>query len=129
MSDVGALRLGGSSDAFNDGGCVDLRPCSRTSMTARLAVIVATVGVAAACSQPPAPAPAAPAPTASESGGHGGGHGATHVGTELWRVGSGPLGVVVTDGQGHYVYRSDRDRADPPTSTCTDACTETWHPL
>jgi predicted lipoprotein with Yx(FWY)xxD motif len=128
MPDAGALRFAGSSVPVNDGGCVDLRPCFRTSTAARLAVIVATVGVAVACGQPAAPAPTAPAPTASESGGHGA-HGAGPVGMELWRVRTGPLGVVVTDGEGHYVYRSDRDRPDPPTSTCTDACAETWHPL
>jgi predicted lipoprotein with Yx(FWY)xxD motif len=129
MPDAAALRFGGSSVLVNDRGCVDLRPCSRTSTAARLAVIVATVGVAVGCGQPAAPAPAAPVPTASESGGHGGGHGGGHVGTELWRVGTGPLGVVVTDGEGHYIYRSDRDRTDPPASTCTGACAESWHPL
>ncbi len=129
MPAAGALRFGGSSVPVNDGGCVDLRHCFRTSTTARLAVIVATVCVAVACGQSAAPAPAAPAPAAAESGGHRGGPGSRHVRTELWRVGSGPLGVVVTDGEGHYIYRSDRDRTDPPTSTCTDACAETWHPL
>jgi predicted lipoprotein with Yx(FWY)xxD motif len=135
MPDAEALRFGGSPDPVDDGGWVDLRPCSRTSTAARLAVIVATVGVAVACGQPAERAPATPAPAASDSaGGHGGqgghgGHGGVPVGVELWRVQSGPLGVVVTDGEGHYVYRFDRDRADPPTSTCTDACAETWHPL
>jgi predicted lipoprotein with Yx(FWY)xxD motif len=131
-----ALRFAGSSEPVNDGGCVDLRHCSRTSAAARLAVIVATVAVGVACGQPAAPAPPAdPAPAASEGGGHGGhggghrSHGSGAVGTELWRVATGPLGVVVTDGDGHYVYRSDRDSADPPTSTCTDACADTWHPL
>ena len=135
MPAAGALRFGGSSDPVNDGGCVDLRPCSRTSTAARFAVIVATIGVAVACGQPAAPAPADPAPAAAEHSGRGGhtgghgGHGAGQVGTELWRVRSGPLGVVVTDGEGHYIYRSDRDRSDPPTSTCTDMCADTWHPL
>jgi predicted lipoprotein with Yx(FWY)xxD motif len=96
---------------------------------ARPVLLVAFLS-AAACGAPqqPAPDPAAP-PSAAQHGGHGG-HGA-HSGnaTELWAVQSGPLGVVVTDGSGHLMYRSDADRADPPTSTCTGACTQTWIPV
>jgi len=103
-------------------------------------VLVVALLAAAACGGPEqdAPEPAAP-PTEAQHGGHGahggghGGHGGGHGahgggGGELWAVQSGPLGVVVTDGGGHLLYRSDADRADPPTSTCVDACTQTWIP-
>jgi predicted lipoprotein with Yx(FWY)xxD motif len=82
-----------------------------------------------------APEAAAPAP-AQGHGGHGGGHGG-HGGNgtpvvpapTLYAVQTGPLGIILTDGLGHLVYRSDADRADPPTSTCTDACAQTWIPI
>lgn len=47
----------------------------------------------------------------------------------LYAVQTGPLGVVVTDGSGRLMYRSDDDSADPPTSACADACTDTWIPV
>jgi predicted lipoprotein with Yx(FWY)xxD motif len=39
------------------------------------------------------------------------------------------LGTVVIDGLGFTLYRFDEDSANPPTSTCTDACTQTWQPV
>jgi predicted lipoprotein with Yx(FWY)xxD motif len=44
-------------------------------------------------------------------------------------VQTGPLGIVLTDGSGHLMYRSDADSANPPASTCTDACAQTWIPV
>ncbi|MFJ5231918.1 hypothetical protein ACIQBJ_18720 [Kitasatospora sp. NPDC088391] len=38
------------------------------------------------------------------------------------------LGTLVADGQGHTLYRFDRDSADPPASHCTDACATLWPP-
>lgn len=78
-------------------------------------------GCGAAPAEPPAATPAAPAP--ADHGGHHGSSGAL----ELWAVQSGPLGVVVTDGSGRLLYRSDRD--GPSTSACVDACTATWEPV
>jgi predicted lipoprotein with Yx(FWY)xxD motif len=39
------------------------------------------------------------------------------------------LGTTVIDAVGFTVYRSDKDKANPPTSACTDACTRTWKPM
>ncbi|GAA3240199.1 hypothetical protein GCM10017691_42010 [Pseudonocardia petroleophila] len=84
-----------------------------------LSRVLAAAGLLAltACGAAPAPA----APPAGHSG-HAGGVG-------LYAVQSGPLGVVATDTDGHLLYRSDADSADPPTSTCTGECTRTWVPL
>jgi predicted lipoprotein with Yx(FWY)xxD motif len=48
---------------------------------------------------------------------------------ELWAVQSGPLGVVVTDGEGLPIYRYDRDGTKPPTTACTGDCTKQWPPV
>ena len=40
----------------------------------------------------------------------------------------GPRGRVVTDDYMFTLYRSDRDSAAPPTSTCTGDCAATWLP-
>ncbi|MBC8092536.1 MAG: hypothetical protein H7Y15_11465, partial [Pseudonocardia sp.] len=50
-------------------------------------------------------------------------------GVGLYAVQSGPLGVVTTDAEGHLLYRSDADTADPSASTCDDACMDTWFPM
>jgi predicted lipoprotein with Yx(FWY)xxD motif len=50
-------------------------------------------------------------------------------GTELWAVQTSPLGVIVTDGTGRMLYRSDADRANPPAANCTGTCATTWVPL
>lgn len=71
-----------------------------------------------ACGTAPTTAP----PPAAAHSGHAEGVG-------LYAVQSGPLGVVATDAQGHLLYRSDADSADPPASTCTGGCTDTWIPL
>jgi predicted lipoprotein with Yx(FWY)xxD motif len=77
----------------------------------------AAVAAAAATAQAEAEAAGAAAPQAT----------ATKV--ELWAVQSGPLGVLVTDGDGLPIYRHDRDSTKPPTSTCTGDCTKQWPPV
>ncbi|HLU59643.1 MAG TPA: hypothetical protein VKZ81_29620 [Pseudonocardia sp.] len=82
----------------------------------------------------PAPSAAADGPDGGHDGGHGGAHGSGHGGhggpaPALFAVQTGPLGVVVTDGSGRLVYRSDADSADPPTSNCVDECAQTWIPV
>jgi predicted lipoprotein with Yx(FWY)xxD motif len=91
---------------------------------------VLLVALLAACGSPEQAAqePAAP-PTHAQHDAHGGGGHGSHGGSALWAVQTGPLGVVVTDGAGHLMYRSDADTADPPTSACTGACAETWIPV
>jgi predicted lipoprotein with Yx(FWY)xxD motif len=85
---------------------------------------------AAATAAPEAAAPAAPEGHGGGHGGHGG-NGSSPVvhAPTLYAVQTGPLGIILTDGSGHLVYRSDADSADPPTSTCTDACAQTWIPI
>jgi predicted lipoprotein with Yx(FWY)xxD motif len=41
----------------------------------------------------------------------------------------GHADALVTDGDGFTLYRTDRDRAMPPTPTCMDACADTWAPV
>ncbi|WP_329538419.1 hypothetical protein OG568_60140 (plasmid) [Streptomyces sp. NBC_01450] len=41
----------------------------------------------------------------------------------------GNLSSVVTNGAGFVLYRFDKDKADPSTSNCFDACQKTWPPL
>ena len=36
------------------------------------------------------------------------------------------LGKVVTDSEGHTLYRFDKDTAEPPKSNCDGACATTW---
>jgi predicted lipoprotein with Yx(FWY)xxD motif len=39
------------------------------------------------------------------------------------------MGNVVVDSEGWTAYRFDQDTANPPTSTCFEACTRSWLPL
>lgn len=39
------------------------------------------------------------------------------------------LGTIVADGTGLTLYRFDEDTAEPPTTTCVDACAATWPPV
>jgi predicted lipoprotein with Yx(FWY)xxD motif len=41
----------------------------------------------------------------------------------------GDLGSVVVDGEGYTLYRFDKDKANPPTTKCVDACAEKWPPV
>jgi predicted lipoprotein with Yx(FWY)xxD motif len=63
---------------------------------------------AAACGSPAQPAPPAA--------------------VQLWTT-SSPIGTVVIEAAGNVAYRSDADTNQPPTSTCLDACTQTWLPI
>lgn len=92
-----------------------------TTCAARLVLVVALTAAASGC----AAAPAAPAPSAAQQME---GHDAM---TEpvLYAVQSGPLGVVVTDGNGRLLYRSEADGPTPPLSRCTDACSVSWQPF
>lgn len=103
---------------------------SRGLVVAAVAGLVALTSCGGAPADPAAPASAAP-PSAAAPQGHqqGSGHGGSADTVELWAVQSGPLGVVVTDGAGYVLYRSDRDTSQPPTSTCVDQCAEAWHPV
>lgn len=96
---------------------------SRRTRTA-LGALAGCLLALTACGAPgPAAAPADPAPAAAPSP-----PGETGP-PVLYAVQTGPLGIVVTDGSGRLMYRSDDDSADPPTSACTGACTETWIPV
>jgi predicted lipoprotein with Yx(FWY)xxD motif len=66
---------------------------------------------------------------ASAEGGNGAAQPSAPSHVELWAVQSGPLGVVVTDGDGKPIYRYDRDGTKPPTSACTGDCTQQWPPV
>jgi predicted lipoprotein with Yx(FWY)xxD motif len=99
-------------------------------------VLLAALIGASACgaSEPAQPAAPEPAATAAPDGhdahgGHGGHGSADGPAPALYAVQTGPLGVVLTDGAGHLMYRSDSDRTDPPASTCADACAQTWIPV
>jgi predicted lipoprotein with Yx(FWY)xxD motif len=98
------------------------------------------LGLAAACggaSAPASPTVASPAPAASDGaadGQAGMGHSGHQMGegdgsVQLYAVQSGPLGVVVTDGEGRLVYGSEQDANDPPTSRCSGACAQEWLPV
>lgn len=92
------------------------------------ALLAAVLLATAACGTATAPA-AAPADTHAGMD-MGGDMAGMHMGgTALWAVQTGPLGVVVTDGAGRMLYRSDADSASPPTARCTAACAAMWVPL
>ncbi|GAA3228569.1 hypothetical protein GCM10017691_19850 [Pseudonocardia petroleophila] len=101
------------------------------SCTARLVLVVALAAAASGCaaeaSAPPLATPAQAAPGAS-SGEQTDGHSAAGEAV-LYAVQSGPLGVVVTDGDGRLLYRSEADSTAPPTSRCTDGCSASWQPF
>lgn len=84
----------------------------------RLLAVAGLLALTACGVAPPPAAPPGPGPAA---------HGGAAVG--LYAVQSGPLGVITTDAEGHLLYRSDADTADPPASACTGGCTDTWIPL
>jgi predicted lipoprotein with Yx(FWY)xxD motif len=104
------------------------------------ATVAALIGLAG-CGSGSAPATPASAAAQPNGGGMagmegmegmdhgGGGHSVSNGEIELWAVQSGPLGVVVTDGTGQLVYRSDSDTAAPSVSNCTGDCTATWQPV
>lgn len=99
--------------------------------TARLVLVVALAAAASGCAaEAAAPSSATPAQAApgATSGEQMDGHTATGE-PVLYAVQSGPLGVVVTDGDGRLLYRSEADSTVPPTSRCADACSGSWQPF
>jgi predicted lipoprotein with Yx(FWY)xxD motif len=42
---------------------------------------------------------------------------------------SSEIGMIVTDANGNTLYRFDKDRTQPPTTTCVDACATQWPPV
>jgi predicted lipoprotein with Yx(FWY)xxD motif len=98
-------------------------------------VMALTIGVAAALSQT--------GPAGDDHADHGSAAAGAHAehddpqpqlappgSVDLWAVQSGRLGQVVVDPGVRLLYRSDRDSAQPPGSTCVDAaCTAQWQPL
>jgi predicted lipoprotein with Yx(FWY)xxD motif len=48
--------------------------------------------------------------------------------TKLAAVQAGPLGTVVTDADGHTLYRFDHDDTAPPATRCYDDCALRWPP-
>lgn len=72
-------------------------------------------------------ASAAGQPSQQQAAPHQGHHSGT--GLELWAVQTGPLGVIVADGAGRVLHRTDADSAQPSTATCTGDCTAIWPPV
>ncbi len=113
------------------------RPETRRGVLLALAASVLLAASACGNSAPAQPAAAAPPPAAPAThdmngvpmSGDMGGMQMGNGGTELWAVQTGPLGVIVTDGTGHMLYRSDADSASPPAANCTGACAATWVPV
>ncbi|MFD7736065.1 hypothetical protein ACFV6F_37475 [Kitasatospora phosalacinea] len=64
--------------------------------------------------------------SSSTSAGHTGNPGQSQ-GT-LMTAHDATLGTLVTDGQGHTLYRFDQDTNSPSASHCTDACATLWPP-
>lgn len=114
-----------------------------------LAAIAAATLVLGACGAEDA-YNAAPAPPPPAAGGATGGYGA---GTDAFGGGTSgaaatpdaaapeaadaavleaqeapELGTIVADAEGRTLYRFDDDSADPPTTTCVDACATQWPP-
>lgn len=119
-----------------------MSPRPETRRAVLLAMAASALLATSACgggstSAPDAPAPAAAAPATHDMAGMNGtpmsgGMGGMQMGdggTELWAVQTGPLGVIVTDGTGHMLYRSDADSANPPAANCTATCATSWVPL
>ena len=103
----------------------------RAPALAVLAAVLTLTACSGAPAAPAAPAADVPAEHQGHTPGQAGhtGHGGSPDRVELWAVQTAPLGVVVTDGAGAVLYRYDRDSAQPPASTCVDACAATWTPV
>lgn len=103
----------------------------RPIWTARLSLVVAVAAAASGCAAeaaaPPSAIPAQTAPDPS-SGEQMDGHTAADE-PVLYAVQSGPLGVVVTGGDGRLLYRSEADDTAPSISRCTAACSRLWQPF
>ena len=98
----------------------------------RTALFVAPAAVAlgllTACTStsapPPSPAATAPAtPMTPTTPAAPAGQAVLHTAV------SPSLGTIVTDGDGHTLYRFDRDTTDPPASHCDGSCATLWPPV
>ena len=67
--------------------------------------------------------PAGPGDGTGETGPAG------HVVTKIVGKKVPKMGSVVMDSKGWIFYRFDEDTAKPPTSTCVEACADTWPPV
>ncbi|GHF65114.1 putative lipoprotein with Yx(FWY)xxD motif [Amycolatopsis bartoniae] len=97
-------------------------------MSARLVLSVTAVaglGLLGACSATtgasPAPTPA-PTPVAVQRQ-------AVAVQAKLVAADVAGLGQVLTDQDGHTLYRFEKDTANPPASTCEGTCATAWPPV
>ncbi|MFC0527405.1 hypothetical protein [Phytohabitans kaempferiae] len=79
---------------------------------------------------PPAE-PAATATPAPDSGAAAGAEAPPATGTpQVLRIAKlDGFSPVVVNGKGRTIYRFDRDRNDPPATTCVDGCGQTWQPV
>ena len=101
------------------------------SVLSLVAVIAAALVGLAGCGSAPRPRRRRPPPSAAAAGAwrpRRPRRGAADGQLELWAVQTS-LGVVVTDGTGDLIYRSDRDGSAPSTSNCTGDCLATWQPV
>lgn len=97
-------------------------------VVAGLAALALTACGSGAAEQPAAPAAQEQSMQSMDHSSMGGMHHGSD-GVQLWAVQSGPLGVVVTNADGHVLHRFDGDSASPSTTTCTGACADQWPPL
>ncbi len=68
-------------------------------------------------------APSAPAATASPAA-------APAAGPKVLKVVTlSGFSPIVTNGTGRTIYRFDKDKANPATTTCFDECAKTWQPV
>ncbi|GIJ74476.1 COG4315 family predicted lipoprotein [Virgisporangium ochraceum] len=114
---------GGKREARAAGAVSDASPSSSGSPNGP-AYNAGGDGYGAASPSAPASSAPAAAPTPSP--------GTTPVGvktTSLTGKDIKQMGNVVVDSQGWTAYRFDQDTANPPTSTCVDACTRSWLPM
>ena len=109
----------------------------------------ALLGALAGCGGSAAPAPAAAESHNGHSGSHTmadgqtmsdmsmpdmagmdmSGHGHGGGGLALWATQKAGGKVMVTDGDGKPMYRSNADGTAPPRSSCAGPCTEQWQPV
>lgn len=59
----------------------------------------------------------------------GHGHGGEGGGVALWATQKSGGAIMVTDGDGNPLYRSDRDGTAPPRSACEGPCVAQWQPV
>lgn len=98
------------------------------------AMSLSACALSAPKAEPVFQAPAEPTPTASasaEAGAAAGGEAPAGAGSpQVLRIAQiDGFSPVLVNGKGRTIYRFDRDSNDPPTTTCVEACLETWQPV